>query len=425
VNEPPPHEIPKPNTPAVPNEGIAAETPIVTAEQGREADPELNLMTLAPSARGNETVYRFSFTGGAKEYFRIWVVNTLLVILTLGLWSPWAKIRKKKWFLGHTWVAGSNFDFHASPWPIFRGRLLAGIAFFIYWMAGEFQPQYASWVALALAVVAPMLIVGSLRFNLMNTSYRNIRFASQSTLTLAFIALLPFIVAAALAVKFPLLEKEFEGWRSFTGAAVLSSLVFTFFYPYVHGKLRLLALNHSSYGSAPIRCSTRIKTFYSSHVRGSVIGVGVIIVAFLISGAMSAALFTHAVMSHLDKNFALLFSALIALPISFAFLVWYAATQTRLINATFNLTRVSDNVRVFSEIRTLPMAKLYFVNTVAILFTLGLALPWAAVRTAKQRVETTALAVTGDLDAIVADNITAYNATADAATDFFSLDISL
>ena len=80
------------------------------AAQGRESNPELNLMTLAPAARPGEVVEPFRFTGEAGEYFRIWIVNTFLAIVTFGLWSPWAKIRKRRFFLRHTWVAGANFE---------------------------------------------------------------------------------------------------------------------------------------------------------------------------------------------------------------------------------------------------------------------------------------------------------------------------
>ena len=38
----------------------------------------------------------FRFTGQARDYFRIWVVNMFLSLATLGLWSPWAKVRKQR-----------------------------------------------------------------------------------------------------------------------------------------------------------------------------------------------------------------------------------------------------------------------------------------------------------------------------------------
>ena len=52
----------------------------------------------------------FSFSGNASDYFRIWIVNLLFVLLSLGIWSAWAKVRKCRYFYGHTWVAGSNFE---------------------------------------------------------------------------------------------------------------------------------------------------------------------------------------------------------------------------------------------------------------------------------------------------------------------------
>ncbi len=33
------------------------------------------------------------FTASGSEYFRIWIVNLLLTVLTLSLYYPWAKVR--------------------------------------------------------------------------------------------------------------------------------------------------------------------------------------------------------------------------------------------------------------------------------------------------------------------------------------------
>jgi Bacterial protein of unknown function (DUF898) len=34
------------------------------------------------------------FTGSGSEYFRIWIVNLLLMLVTLSLYYPWAKVRR-------------------------------------------------------------------------------------------------------------------------------------------------------------------------------------------------------------------------------------------------------------------------------------------------------------------------------------------
>jgi uncharacterized membrane protein YjgN (DUF898 family) len=397
-----------------------------TADRGAEANPENNLMVLAPSARGNEAVEPFAFTGTASEYFRIWIVNTFLTIATIGLWSPWAKIRKRRFFLRNTWVADANFEYHARPWPIFWGRLIAGAAFVAYWFAGEMNPRYAPWVALAVAIVAPWVVLSSMRFNLSNTSYRNLRFAFEGSIRDTMKALWPIWLFAALAVAFP---PNFEENISMREATLMAMPYFFFaaLYPYLHGMLRLLVLDHSRYGAAPIRCTTRVKTFYTIYTRGALVGGGLYVAAVVLTFAAVTPLYgvMSSIIDKLPAWFPIVVSILFALPIACAGTIWYAFTQSRLINATFNLTTISTNVRIFSKIKTMQLVKLYLVNTLAAIFSLGLAIPWAAVRTAKLRVETTALAVTGDIDDIIADAVPRASAAADAGAEFFSLDVAL
>src|SRR5882762_3056977 len=65
------------------------------------------------------------FTGNGAEYFGIWIVNLLLTIVTLGVYSAWAKVRRLQYFYRHTEVAGSSFDFHGAPIRILIGRVIA------------------------------------------------------------------------------------------------------------------------------------------------------------------------------------------------------------------------------------------------------------------------------------------------------------
>src|SRR5262245_36210186 len=60
----------------------------------------------------------FEFRGEWREYFRIWIVNVALTVLTLGVYSAWAKVRTQRYFYGNTRVAGRAFDYQAQPLPI-------------------------------------------------------------------------------------------------------------------------------------------------------------------------------------------------------------------------------------------------------------------------------------------------------------------
>jgi Zn-dependent protease with chaperone function len=50
------------------------------------------------------------FTGKGSEYFGIWIVNLLLTILTLGFYSPWAKVRRMHYFYRNTQLAGNQMS---------------------------------------------------------------------------------------------------------------------------------------------------------------------------------------------------------------------------------------------------------------------------------------------------------------------------
>ena len=53
----------------------------------------------AGRSRSARSIIQFEFTGDAKEFFRIWIVNLALSIVTLGIYSAWAKVRTQPLFL--------------------------------------------------------------------------------------------------------------------------------------------------------------------------------------------------------------------------------------------------------------------------------------------------------------------------------------
>ena len=118
----------------------------------------------------------FEFTGRGGEYFRIWIVNLALTILTLGIYSAWAKVRRLQYFYRNTALAGSSFDYHGNPLAILKGRLIAVGLLVIYNFAGAFNMALGLAVLAALLAVAPWLIQRSISFKLVNSSYRGLRF---------------------------------------------------------------------------------------------------------------------------------------------------------------------------------------------------------------------------------------------------------
>jgi uncharacterized membrane protein YjgN (DUF898 family) len=62
-------------------------------------------VTAVVSSLPGEAVTRyepFRFTGTGGEYFRIWIVNVMLSVVTFGIYSAWAKARRLQYFYRHT-----------------------------------------------------------------------------------------------------------------------------------------------------------------------------------------------------------------------------------------------------------------------------------------------------------------------------------
>ena len=86
----------------------------------------------------------FFFKGNAKEWFGIWIVNLLLSIVTIGIYSAWAKVRTQKYFYGNTFVDGRNFDYHATGGQILKGRLIVIAAIVAFQIISSLLPVAVS-----------------------------------------------------------------------------------------------------------------------------------------------------------------------------------------------------------------------------------------------------------------------------------------
>ncbi len=116
------------------------------------------------------------FQGKASEYFGIWIVNLLLSLVTLGVYSAWAKVRRKKYFYNNTLIENAAFDYHANPISILKGRVIALIFFLGYSFSGSINLFLPAVFILIFFIALPWLVVRSAIFNARNTSHRGLRF---------------------------------------------------------------------------------------------------------------------------------------------------------------------------------------------------------------------------------------------------------
>ncbi|HYQ99393.1 MAG TPA: YjgN family protein [Casimicrobiaceae bacterium] len=336
---------------------------------------------------------RFEFTGRTAEYFRIWAVSLCLSLATLGVYSAWGKVRKRRYLYAHTRLDGSGFDYRASPRAILRGRAIALALFGGLALAGHFVPTMQLVLFALLVLLAPWIVVASSRFNARSTTFRNVAFAFDGTVREAAKVLLGF---GAIAI-------------ATAGIA----------WPWFRMRRARFIVEHHRFGATPFRADLEAGGFVLAYLLAFLMLVGVVTIVGVTVGIVSA---TTATAGEAPPAF-VVFAPVIA--IYAAYLVAYAYLRARVGNLTLDGTVVGA-LRGRSTLRARDLVWLYLGNVVAVLATLGLAVPWVTIRMARYRAAKLALAGGANIASFAA----AAGAGAGAATgsevgDLFDVDVSL
>ena len=121
-------------------------------------------------------------------------------------------MRTKKYFYQNTWVAGRNFDYHATGKQILKGRLIVIAAIFVYALLSAIAPPLAILMLLAYLIFIPMLVKNRMVFNARNSSWANVRFNFEGQTGEAYkvIGGLPIVVALTFYTTFPFLARAVQ-----------------------------------------------------------------------------------------------------------------------------------------------------------------------------------------------------------------------
>lgn len=337
----------------------------------------------------------FHFTGDGGEYFRIWIVNLLLSVVTLGIYSAWAKVRRLRYFYGHTSLDGAAFGYHASPIAILKGRLIAYAVVGVLALLSEVAPLLASVLYLPLAVLAPIIIVRSFRFRAANSSYRGIRFGFDGLDSDAY--------------------KVFLFWP----LSVPFTLGLT--YPYVTKRQREFFVGDSRYGRSLFGLELPTGRVYRIYILA---GVAMLAWFALVGATFLSALAQLATASE-DTDVVPglgVFAGIGLLYLGVGAIVVFVRTSFE--NLVWNHTLL-DQHRFESRLRAGRMLWLYASNVVLLVVTLGLFVPWARVRMAQYRAESLTLLPGGPfVSAALAGGLEA-EATGAELTDAMDLDFGL
>ncbi len=411
------------------------------------------MLTASPFAEP-EREHRFEFHGKAGEYFRIWIVNVVLTVLTLGIYLAWAKVRTRRYFYGNTLLDGKPFDFTGNPIAILKGNLIFGGLFVLYVLSGALFPPLAILIILLIMALMPWLVQKAMRFRAHNTVHRNVRFNFRGAVS--------------------------DAYGIFLGLAFLIPFTLGFIVPYMQFRQKKYLFGNLGWGGveADMRGGPGFfyKTFFKSFGLVFILAIlaSIAVPAFMViqnkakeAKAASASApavpgdssqtpttaqapvpnafekeFNKAFDAQLDSNPNLTEKQREELKKSKAqvaemtqMMVWFILPfylfifllaiyyYVRTNNYCINTTQWGQLGRLDSKVRVRDLLWLFITNGLAVLFSLGLLIPWVKIRMARYVASKTTLIVTGSLDTVAQSLSANESAMGDAGADIFDFDI--
>jgi uncharacterized membrane protein YjgN (DUF898 family) len=366
---------------------------------------------------------RIEFTGSGSEYFRIWIVNLLLTLVTLGLYYPWAKVRRLRYFHGSTLVGGEPLDFHGDPKKMLKGYLLVAILFGLYSVAGKFSPAAGFIAFLIVAAIWPALLQSSMQFRMANTSWRGMRFRFVGSVSGAYQALMPLIFPGILVFGMLAVFGDTKPPSTWLGiGTLLVVLSVGIASPWLLWSLK--RYQHDHYALATLQTSFRatLGSVYKLCLKS--LGLLVLIGA-LAGGAVALFIFgSRAQGSH----FGVLSPAVALIPLALMMLLLVLLKPfftARLQNEVWTRTG-NSSLRFRSALKVRSLTFLTIKNWLLMLLTLGLYWPFAAVATARLRLQAVRVETKRDPQELINRmRVLEGDAAGDAAGDFLGIDIGL
>lgn len=335
----------------------------------------------------------FEFRGNSLDYFKIWFVNVMLTIVTLGIYGPWAKVRNNHYIYGNTYLGDHSFEYTANPFRILIGRLIV-VSFYVFYFVAS---QLGFWLAAGILFVAfllllPLLIRQALVFRAKYTRFHGLSFRYTASVG------------------------EFYGF--FLLHTFLNIITFFIIFPYTHSCFKKLVVNNTHYGDSSFFFNGAAgEFFFIYYIKMMLLNMLIFFVIGLLSAV--AAGFLGLDLGHGDSivSFIIVLYVLMVL----ASPAFRGAFDAWIGRAVYNETSIKE-YRMLNEWHALKLGWIYFGNFFAILFSLGLLYPWAKIRTIRYKLENTGFESL-DLNAFVGQAEQNRNAIGEEAADFFDFDI--
>jgi uncharacterized membrane protein YjgN (DUF898 family) len=386
---------------------------------------------ITPSTSGLQS-HRVSFSGSGSDYFRLWLSNLLLTIVTLGIYTPWARRRRIQYFYRNTLVGADPLDFVASSRNMATGFLLVVAVYaLINALSSAGLNAAVGIITLSIAALVPWLWRSAQRFRLGNTTWRGLRFQFQATTREAYTAAWPLLAAAFVVAVLSLLSPAvgaLSDTRVPPVAALLVALAVMIGIGVVLIGLRFnflqLQMTRTSLGGQ----RGRFKASFGSFFKVALICLGVALLTYGVLIAVLAGVAASQVglgrTADGPRIVMLAGLAIVTVPLMLVpALITLAAWQALVFRTIWSHAGLSDLARSKCNLKTSSFVILRTKNILLTLLTLGLYRPFAAVSEYRMKVESVRIYTRGNLDTLAGKLAQQQSALGDAAADMVGFDI--
>ena len=341
-----------------------------------------------PPVRAHQNI---KFSGTAREYFGIWIVNLILSIITLGIYSAWAKVRRETYFKNNTKILNSGFGYHATGGQILKGRLIVFAVLVIVQITYSFLPDVGLALSFVFLFLIPWLLNSSMRFSARMTSYRNVRFNWHGTYwkTLWFLIIAPVLGWLTLGLLTPLISKSY--------------------YSYV--------ARSYSYGTTKFVCKPTVSEYYFAFFVGVILPTVLITILFV---GLSVLMIGSVDLSGLMTGFVGIIVAITTFMFSMLFI--YPILCRNLMMKSLLL---SDVATFNSKISPIRFVWISLSNMLAIIVSIGLLLPWAKVRIYSYLVRCTEINIDGDMEKFIDDELASRASFGEELAEFEGVSVEI
>jgi uncharacterized membrane protein YjgN (DUF898 family) len=382
------------------------------------------------------------FTGSGSEYFKIWIANVLLTIITLGIYYPWAKVRNRRYFYANSTLDNRNFEYHATGKQLFVGFLIAMVFFIVYNLVAQVSPQGTLLLLLVLFIAIPWLIWRSLMFNMRVSSFSNVYFSFTGKIGQAYLNYFVyplFLIIAfygapiAMAVVAPsLMSGESASLMTLLSIVMFLSWIFAFYlFAVIKKRNTEYVINGSRYGQGVFETKVEAKKFLMINLKTMGLSVVVMLILGVIVGVLGGSdimmlLSNPEAMKNgqIPEGFALIVGIAYFVMI-FAMMLIISYTISRQRAYIYENTLLDNNIAFASTLKARSLAWVMLSNFFLIILTLGLAFPWVKVRMARLMLENTLVDTEVGFDAYISQKQDEQSSLGEQIGDAFDVDVGV